>query len=179
MFKPDCTYAIGIDPIWYISKNELAFLNSLKMKVSVILGVLQMSLGVCMKAFNAVYFEHKLDLWLEFIPQITLLWVLFGYMDLMIICKWCTDFTNREYEAPSVVSSMIGMFLNGGELEKGQVAVVGSNETQKALSILFLVIALICVPWMLVPKPLIIDKENKARGHGGHPELHDPKSIPL
>lgn len=38
--KDDCVYPIGIDPIWYISKNELAFMNSLKMKVSVILGVL-------------------------------------------------------------------------------------------------------------------------------------------
>jgi hypothetical protein len=32
---------------------------------------------------------------------------------------------------------------------------------------------------MLIPKPLIIDKENKLHGHGGYPEVHDPKSIPL
>lgn len=54
--KPDCTYPVGIDPAWYMGKNELAFLNSLKMKLSVILGVLQMCLGICMKAFNATYF---------------------------------------------------------------------------------------------------------------------------
>jgi len=56
-----------------------------------------MSLGVCMKAFNASYFKNKLDFLCEFVPQIILLLVLFGYMDLMIFCKWLTDFTGREY----------------------------------------------------------------------------------
>lgn len=52
-YKEDCTYPVGVDPVWYMGTNELTFLNSLKMKISVILGVLQMSLGICMKAFNA------------------------------------------------------------------------------------------------------------------------------
>mmetsp|Transcript_7390 Transcript_7390/g.6650 ORF Transcript_7390/g.6650 Transcript_7390/m.6650 type:complete len:188 (+) Transcript_7390:541-1104(+) len=37
--KDDCVYPIGIDPAWYLTPNELTFLNSLKMKVSVIVGV--------------------------------------------------------------------------------------------------------------------------------------------
>ncbi len=43
-------------------------MNSLKMKISVILGVLQMSLGVCMKAANALHFGNKMDFVCEFIP---------------------------------------------------------------------------------------------------------------
>ncbi len=34
-----CIYPIGLDPVWYMTRNELAFMNSLKMKTSVILGV--------------------------------------------------------------------------------------------------------------------------------------------
>jgi len=120
-----------------------------------------MSLGVCMKAFNATFFKNKLDLFCEFVPQIILLLVLFGYMDLMIICKWLTNFKGHEHSAPSVITNMINMALAGGSIEPGTVAVVGSNGFQQGLSIFFLIVALICVPWMLALKPYLIDKENK------------------
>lgn len=89
----DCVYPIGIDPSWYLGKNELQFMNSLKMKLSVILGVSQMALGVFMKAINSVKFNSKIDFIFEFIPQIVLLISLFGFMDLMIILKWLTDYS--------------------------------------------------------------------------------------
>ncbi len=117
--KPDCVYPVGVDPVWHLGSNELAFLNSLKMKLSVILGVLQMGLGVFMKALNARYRKNNVDFWFEFVPQIILLFSLFGWMDWMIIAKWTTDFTNREYMAPSIISTMIDMFLNGGAIPEG------------------------------------------------------------
>lgn len=39
ILKEDCVYPVGIDPVWYLSKNELTFINSLKMKLAVIIGV--------------------------------------------------------------------------------------------------------------------------------------------
>jgi V-type H+-transporting ATPase subunit a len=66
------------------------------MKLAVILGVLQMSLGVFMKGLNAIYFRNGLDFLHEFIPQILLLWVLFGYMDILIVLKWLTDYRGKE-----------------------------------------------------------------------------------
>jgi len=43
---PNCVYPVGIDPIWYGTKMELVFLNSLKMKISVILAIAHMTLGI-------------------------------------------------------------------------------------------------------------------------------------
>lgn len=120
-----------------------------------------MSLGICMKAFNAVHFKSKLDFFFEFVPQIILMMVLFGFMDLLIICKWLTDFKGREHMAPSVITTMIDMALNGGSIAPGTQAVVVSDSFQQGISIAFLLIALVCVPSMLFPKPLYIDKMNK------------------
>lgn len=35
----NCTYPLGMDPIWGIASNKLTMQNSLKMKLSVILGI--------------------------------------------------------------------------------------------------------------------------------------------
>ncbi len=64
----DCIYPFGIDPKWYVSPGELAFMNSLKMKTSVIFGVAQMLLGILLKGFNNVYFRQWIDFFFEFIP---------------------------------------------------------------------------------------------------------------
>ena len=87
----ECVYKFGIDPVWFRSSNEIAIMNSFKMKISVIFGVAQMLLGTLMKGFNAVYFKDYIELFFEVITQALLLIVLFGYMDFMIITKWLTN----------------------------------------------------------------------------------------
>ena len=70
-----------------------------------------------MKGFNNIHFKKPIDFMFEFLPQIIMLLALFGFMDLMIIIKWLTN-----YEAmvgavpPSVITSMINMCLNFGSL---------------------------------------------------------------
>lgn len=55
-----------------------------------------------------------------------MLLALFGFMDAMIFKKWLTDYTNVEYTAPSIISNMIDMCLNGGASSTGEAPLFGS-----------------------------------------------------
>lgn len=56
-------YEFGVDPVWHGSRSELPFTNSLKMKMSILLGISQMNLGILLSYFNARYFRSALDVW--------------------------------------------------------------------------------------------------------------------
>ena len=63
------TYGFGLDPAWHSTVNELSFANSYKMKLSIILGVLQMCLGLFCSLLNALHARSEIDIWCEFVPQ--------------------------------------------------------------------------------------------------------------
>jgi V-type H+-transporting ATPase subunit a len=92
---PKCVYPFGADPVWKISANELLFFNSMKMKMSVILGITQMIFGVCLKGINALYFRSYLDFFCEFLPMIIFAVGFFGYMVILIFIKWSIDWDHR------------------------------------------------------------------------------------
>lgn len=86
------------------------------MKIAVIFGVFHMSLGICIKGVNAAYNKNRLSFFNEFLPQIIMLLALFGYMDLMIIIKWCTNYFGMESKAPSIITTVVDMFLDKGKV---------------------------------------------------------------
>lgn len=57
----ECVYPFGVDPVWSVATNSLNFIDSLKMKVSVIIGVFHMTVGVLLKGSNSLYFRSKLS----------------------------------------------------------------------------------------------------------------------
>jgi V-type H+-transporting ATPase subunit a len=99
-------------------------------------------------------------------------------MDWLIIAKWTTDFTGREYKAPSIISTMIDMALNLGAISHGMSPLIGSAVTQQTISILFLILAFICTPWMLVPKPYFLWQDIKAHMHKAeHDDHHNEHAV--
>ncbi|KAI7750630.1 hypothetical protein M8C21_031385 [Ambrosia artemisiifolia] len=156
MIKVRDTYPFGVDPMWHGTRSELPFLNSLKMKMSILLGVAQMNLGIILSYFNAKFFRNDLNIRYQFIPQMIFLNSLFGYLSLLIIVKWCTGSQADLYHI------MIYMFLSPTDD-------LGENQLfwgQKYLQILLLLLALVAVPWMLIPKPLLLKKQHEERHQG-------------
>ncbi|KAK1285428.1 Vacuolar proton ATPase a1 [Acorus calamus] len=149
-------YQFGVDPKWRGSRSELPFLNSLKMKMSILLGVTQMNVGIILSYFNAKFYGSSLDIRYQFVPQMIFLNSLFGYLSLLIVIKWCTGSKADLYHV------MIYMFLSPTDD-------LGENQLfwgQKALQIFLLLIAIVAVPWMLFPKPFILKKLHSERFQG-------------
>ena len=105
--RPLTAYPWGVDPTWKGAKNELDFYNSLKMKLSVVMGVTQMTVGIILSGFNAVHFRLPYDFFFEFIPQLLFLLSIFGYMCFLILLKWSTNYYGKENDAPQLLNIMI------------------------------------------------------------------------
>ncbi|KAB2043264.1 hypothetical protein ES319_D01G004000v1 [Gossypium barbadense] len=156
LIKVRDTYPFGVDPAWHGTRSELPFLNSLKMKMSILLGVAQMNLGILISYSNATFFGNSLNIWFQFIPQMIFLNSLFGYLSLLIIVKWCTGSQADLYHI------MIYMFLSPTDE-------LGDNQLfpyQKTVQLVLLLLALVSVPWMLLPKPFLLKKQHENRHQG-------------
>ncbi len=162
--KLDRVYPIGLDPTWHGTDNALVFTNSLKMKMSILLGVAHMSFAICLNIPNHLHFKHANFIWAEVVPQLLFLWSLFGYLSWTIIYKWSIDWFAKDangnalhHNPPGLLNMLIYMFLSPGNVEESNQLYKGQAFVQTVL----LLLALVCVPWMLCTKPYLLWKESK------------------
>lgn len=166
----ESVYPFGMDPLWMMGTNKIIFLNSYKMKLSIIFGVLHMIFGVVMSVVNHTHFKRKINIVLQFLPEIIFLILLFAYMVFMMFLKWilytAEEGTERIYQpacAPSVLILFINMLLM-----KSTAPPDGCKEfmfeQQEALQQGFVAVALLCIPWLLLAKPFYIMCTRKNKG---------------
>jgi len=151
-------YPFGLDPAWSRATNGLIFNNSLKMKLSVCIGVLQMLLGVFFKFANSIYDGKKVDFFFECIPMLIFMVCFFGYMDYMIVYKW-THNIDPQYGAPGIINALICMAMHKADPPQ---MYPGATSTE---SMLMLATA-IAVPWLLIPKPIILWFQDRSKKNG-------------
>ncbi|XP_050681115.1 V-type proton ATPase 116 kDa subunit a 1 isoform X2 [Leptidea sinapis] len=176
-------YPFGIDPVWQLAEaNKIIFMNAYKMKISIIIGVFHMLFGVSLSLWNHIYYKRRINIYVEFIPQIMFLTLLFFYMVLLMFIKWTSYgstppfFGSQDPEivkssafcAPSILITFINMML----FKKDENSRPQCDETmyagQMGLQKLFVLLALCCVPVMLFGKPYFVMKEQKKRAAQGH-----------
>ncbi|XP_038636928.1 V-type proton ATPase 116 kDa subunit a-like [Scyliorhinus canicula] len=150
-------YPFGIDPIWNIASNKLTFLNSYKMKMSVILGITQMIFGVVLSIFNHIYFKNKVNIVLQFIPEMIFILSLFGYLAFMVIFKWCFYNVEISQIAPSILIHFINMFL----FTYNDPSNVSLYDHQQEIQSFLVIVAIIAVPWMLFLKPFVLRSNHR------------------
>ncbi|EAN32084.1 V-type ATPase 116kDa subunit family protein [Theileria parva strain Muguga] len=148
----------GLDPAWIGAVNEQSVLHSFKMKFSVIFGFFQMTLGILLKGFNAIYFSSAIDFFFEFMPQLAMMCSFVGYMNFLIFHKWLTPLDNG-YAKPSIITTLIDMCLMK-TLEQHEIMYEGQQTVQRVL----MSILIVSVPLMLIPKPLILYFRLKKQG---------------
>uniref|UniRef100_A0A0N5CDC0 V-type proton ATPase subunit a n=1 Tax=Strongyloides papillosus TaxID=174720 RepID=A0A0N5CDC0_STREA len=170
-------YPFGVDPVWNLASNKLTFLNAMKMKMSILIGISQMAFGVFLSLVNYFHRKSVLDVLFMFIPQLLFLSCIFVYLCIQVLLKWLFFSVNPGFIfgqyypssncAPSLLIGLINMFM----LKHGEKGFVSGNVPtgkvfdqcylqqwypgQGTVETILLLIAVISIPVMLLVKPLI------------------------
>ena len=150
-----CVYPFGIDYSLHLSLNSITIINSFKMKLSIVIGVLHMVIGITLKGLNALYFSRKAEFFFEFLPQLIFFLSTFGYMVVCIILKWFCNFTGNTANAPSIISLYINF------VQKVDYPLYANEHVQLKVQRILALIAVICVPIMFFVKPILISMSHK------------------
>jgi len=195
----DGPYPFGVDPIWNIAENKLNFLNAMKMKSSVIIGVSQMCFGLTLSLFNHLHKGSFLDVFFVFLPQCLFLGLIFVYLCIQIIIKWIFFYVEPKEVfgwyypgtncAPNLLIGFISMFMMKSRKE-GYTSIISNCTSgptvdchaqldqcdqqlwyphQDIIEKIFLFVAVLAIPVMLLVKPFVLRSRHN---RGIHVEVH-------
>ncbi|ETW31295.1 hypothetical protein PFFCH_01315 [Plasmodium falciparum FCH/4] len=161
-------YIFGFDCKWLGAENELTYINSFKMKFSIIIGFIHMTFGVLMKGFNALHFKRKMDFFFEFLPQLVMMLSMIGYLVFLIIYKWVTPVGYGGFQKQGIINTIINMYL--------MKEINSTNQFypyQSIIQILLLSLFVLCIPFMFICKPAIrtyhiMKEKQKINDHNVH-----------
>jgi len=146
------TYPFGVDPAWHLAANKMTFFNSYKMKVAIVFGVIQMTIGITLQLVNHITFKDARSIWFGLVPELVFFLSIFGYLVVMILTKWSIDWVGLELRPPSLLNTLIDMFMAPGKYNPTADRLFSGQEN---LQVGLLLIALVAVPFLLIPKPLL------------------------
>lgn len=110
--KVSPVYPFGIDPFWHWASNSMVFLNSYKMKLSVVIGISQMIFGLIVKIINLIHLKKYIQIFLVWIPEFFFMACFFGYMLFSIVLKWLKVWPpESEMKPPGLINMLISVFL--------------------------------------------------------------------
>lgn len=142
-FKIYDTTIFGVNPDIHKSVDHLNIMNSIKMKLSIIIGTVHMTMGLIINILNTYYKKQKSVFLCRTLPKLISFSCFTGYVFILVIVKFIIPFQQ------SIINTVVGMFTDPMNTDnfffKGQFFV------QISLLSLFI----ICVPWMLISYPVI------------------------
>lgn len=158
-------YPFGVDPHWYGAANKVTFVNSFKMKLSVIIGVGQMSFGLVLCALNHIEYGDYISLIFEWSFQVVFMLVFFVWMDFCIIYKWCLNWVeimdNGGRQPPSIINILVNMVLSFAKVDKNETQLFESLEFQHRLELFLVIMFFLSIPCMMFLKPCVLYYKHK------------------
>ncbi len=142
---------LGMDFNWRTAETGMTFVNSYKMKISIIIGVIHMYSGIIFSICNFIRTKDWINIFFKAVPEVLFLGATFGYLSICIIVKWTTSSFSHG-KGPSLTKILINMFMSPGVIDEETYLYPYQAPVQIAL----LCIILIAVPWLLIPKGVIL-----------------------